>query len=179
VTIYERVYNAIIEIRRSIGAVFSVAGKIGDVTLDADDIEWSSTNDNATPGSIGEYVDAEVESGSAVSLSAAGSGESIVSISLAAGDWYVYGLVNFTLTNATVISAASQITSNGPGAISFTPDTVRHDLNTDGATGYRAHAIPGKRISLDSTTTIRILSALDVETGSAAAYGFIAAHRIR
>lgn len=137
----------------------------------------TATNDNATAGNVGEYVESLVAVGSAVSFTTATS-MNITSISLTAGDWDVNGQVNYTETVATVSARAASI-----GSTSAT-------LATDGSEGYcgvqstlvtekNSIDLPRKRISVSGTTTVYLIASCTFAAGTAGGFGFINARRVR
>lgn len=137
----------------------------------------SNTNDSASAGQVGEFISAEVASGSAVAVGNNTAGN-IASISLTAGDWDVWGNIGVTFSGGAGTGAT--------GWISTTSAAVPTDFSNGGAfasisgTTMSAAVFPTgtRRLSLASTTTV-YLSILAVFTSSATGYGFIGARRRR
>jgi hypothetical protein len=150
----------------------------GNVTFGAaNNIVGTATNNNAVAGNIGEYVESNVASGSAVSLTSATSAN-VTSISLTAGDWDVQGIVNYTMTGATTanFSSGSNSTSatlGGDNTYIYTP------FASAGLTDQLGNVIPSRRFSLSGTTTIYLIGNATFSVGSASAYGLIRARRVR
>src|SRR5690349_16625741 len=70
------------------------------VNTDITSLAGTATNDDAAAGKIGEYIESEVLSGSAVSLTT-NTAANITSISLTAGDWDVWGAAVYQLGSGT------------------------------------------------------------------------------
>jgi hypothetical protein len=135
----------------------------------------TATNDNASTGNIGEFVQSLVAFGAAVSLTTATSAN-VTSISLTAGDWDVEANINFSSSGAT--STASQ------GGIGTTTAT----LPTDGsqvysgilaATAIISTTCPVKRISIAATTTVYLVASATFSAGTVSAFGNLVARRRR
>lgn len=138
-------------------------------------IVGTTTTNNANVGSVGEYVTA---TGTAVSLTTS-TPTNIASISLTAGDWDVWGTVEFlpaATTTVTVIQSGINTTSAAiPAApnrsviagITFTPP-VSISMTP-----------PKQRLSLASATTVYLVVTLAFGTSTATATGRIDARRRR
>lgn len=140
-------------------------------------IVGTTTNNNAVAGNIGEYVESNVVSGSAVSLTNATS-TNITSISLTAGDWDVEGIVNYEMTGATTTnfssgSSSTSATLGGENTFTYTP------LSTAGFTDQLGNVIPTRRFSLSGTTTIYLVGQATFSVGSVDGYGMLRARRVR
>lgn len=140
----------------------------------------SGTNDSASAGDLGEYQEAEVLAGSAVSLTTA-TPANITSLALTAGDWDVWGEAAFTLNAATTVSAvngwiyttsATLPTAPNKGAIA----TLTAVLTT-GAT--QCLPVGARRISLSATTTVYLSAQAAFAVNTMAAYGMLCARRVR
>lgn len=144
--------------------------------------QGTATNDNASAGMIGEYIESEVVTGSAVSLTT-GTAANITSISLTAGDWDVIGIGQYKGGGTTQVAYA--VTS-----ISSTSATLNNATDRQ-ATYYGANATifggvanftvtAGRaRISLSATTTIYLVTQCGFSTSTMSAYGKISARRAR
>ena len=153
-------------------------------------IVGTATNNNASAGSVGEYVCAQVWNGGSpsgcatnsstpVSLST-GVTTNVTSISLTAGDWDVSGQV-------AIVPAASTTVPNSFGGSSTTSATI--DVSgtywqfapggTAPAGANYTFAIPTRRISIASTTTIYLVANASFTVSTCTATGFIRARRIR
>lgn len=146
------------------------------------DIKGTNTNDSAAAGDVGEFVDSQVASGSAVSLTTA-TAANVTSISLTAGDWDVYGSVGFltaATTNFTQLISGVSVTS---ATIDTNDNSLRHvTLNTPGtAPGVSAtHVLtPTVRISLSGTTTVYMIARASFSISTCSAFGRLSARRVR
>jgi hypothetical protein len=140
-------------------------------------IVGTNTNNDANAGSVGEEIRSAVAVGSAVSL-VTGTAKNVTSISLTAGDWDVEGLVNFRFGATTSVSSlfgGSSLTTNAFDSYQFSHRCaafVPGELDM----GY---AIPFRRISIASTTTVYLVATAGFTVDTCAAWGFISARRRR
>lgn len=132
---------------------------------------------SAGAGYVGEVIESNIASGSAVTLTS-GTNANVTSITLTAGDWEVSGAVNFVTTSATL--------SLGEGAISGTTAT----LTTTGQEGFAGPiqtsastttgcAVPARRITVSATTTYYLVALANFSGTSCKAYGTLHAQRRR
>lgn len=165
-----------------INATINTAGpntlQVDSVTLDRGQYPGTDTNDNATAGNVGEYVESVIAAGSAVSL-VSSTAKTITSISLGAGDWDVTGAVSFAPNAATSITALS-------GSISLvdnTNDATYTWSDRFGAVVPAANvggfAITKRRLSLNGTTTVYLVGASVFSINTNAGFGIISARRVR
>lgn len=140
----------------------------------------TATNDSATAGNLGEYIQSEIPVGGAVSISS-GVAKSVTSISLTAGDWDVWGSIVFGPAGTTVMTGAS-------GFVHTVVDTAPAAPNGGAYNGQFATFATGsiqvvpvglKRVSLASTTTIYITAFTTFTTSTNTVYGGIYARRVR
>jgi hypothetical protein len=144
-------------------------------------ITGTNTNNNASAGQIGEYIESSILIGSAISLTT-NVVANVTSISLTAGDWDVAGIVrvhsNSATTSFTQAIAAISLTSATldpeKQANIFTPAAV-----PTAGINYCALGIPATRVSLASTTTVYLVVRSAFTVSTAQAYGNITARRIR
>lgn len=131
----------------------------------------TTTNDNAAAGSVGEVISSEILYASRTSLTTA-TLTNVVSISLTAGDWDVFGMVGVAATGA--------ITNIYCG-ISSTSVTLPDNAytNNNATTGSINNSIaPMVRASLSGTTTYYLVVTAGF-AGTANKYGYILARRRR
>lgn len=157
-------------------AVRGVAGGLASVLV------GTTTNDNAAPGIVGEYISASVVAGSAVALTTA-TGANVTSISLTAGDWDVWGNIGFVpaaTTNITQLQGGCSTTSAQiPGVpnAGFLQQFGSGGL-VPGAANLSSAVVPF-RFSLAVTTTVFLTALANFTVSTLGAYGFIAARRRR
>jgi hypothetical protein len=143
-------------------------------------LQGTNTNDSAAAGFVGEYTSATAALDS-VSLTTA-TPVNITSLSLAAGDWDVSGIVYFLATGTTTVSAIQCGLGTTTGAINASPGfRAGHsfDAETLGATTYTSCAIPAVRFLLAATTTVFLVARGDFATSTLSAGGFMQARRVR
>ena len=139
----------------------------------------TTTNDNAAAGSVGEIISS---TGSGVSLTT-GTPSNACYIDITAGDWDVWGTVNFTgdvsttvvqlygWTSATAstfpaIELRSQVFIGSPGAAAF-------------ASSFPSFTVPVARYSVSGTTSIYLSGAATFAVSTATLGGAIYARRRR
>lgn len=137
----------------------------------------TSTNNNASAGSVGERIASAIAVGSAVSLSN-GVAANVTSISLTAGDWEVSGNVNFAPTAATGTNALAGISSTS-ATIPTDGTEVYDGLQFTGTSELNSITLPAKRILLAATTTVYLIGKTAFSGGSVAGFGSISARRVR
>lgn len=136
--------------------------------------------DTPLAGTIGETVSSLVAVGSPVSMTT-NTAMNVTSISLTPGDWDVTANVNFINTGSTLTGAP-----NVQAGINTTTATLPTDgtevstgilgvtlTNTDGV------AIPRKRISISTTTTVYLCAKATFTIGTFTSYGSLVARRMR
>lgn len=143
-------------------------------------MEGTNTNDSATAGQVGEVIESEVLSGSAVSATTAVT-FNVTSISLTAGDWDVWATVaNFsnaaTVTTAlvagiTTTSATLPVSPNKGAFVNFQQTFPTGSNNTI--------SVGKMRLSLSTTTTVYLVMRLVFSVNTNAGYGYIGARRAR
>ena len=183
-----------LQIRESNGDIYCaypVVGSNTSQTLGSASLYWgklytlgikgTTTNDSASAGDVGQYVESVVTSGSAVTLTDA-TWTNITSISLTAGDWDVTSLAIFPLNGAGALADFLFAVSAYSGATT-TDHVVGDNIITspvNSTTGINTYAaIPARRFSLASTTTIYMKAFVDVASGAYKGYGRLSARRVR
>lgn len=140
----------------------------------------TTTNNAAAAGSVGEYVTAAIAAGSAVALTTVTTAN-VTSISLTAGDWDVWGVAYFVPDTTTIVVVAL-------GCISIVNGTTLNQasgehgavLNPGGTNGQTFSAAAGPyRLSLSGTTTVYLNAFAGFSVSTLAAWGRIAARRVR
>lgn len=140
-------------------------------------IKGTTTNDDAAAGYVGEFISATIVQGSAVALST-GTDANIASISLTAGDWDVFGNLNFDTAASTSItmlrgsSSTVSATRQSPGF------TFRCAALVPGVESI-GQAIPARRVSISGTTTIYLVAQGTFTVSTLAAWGNLYARRRR
>lgn len=161
--------------------VFDAPGQIGNVT---------ATNDNAATGRLGEYVTALQNNAGTFNTLATSHSADITTMSLTAGDWDVWGMVNL-FTSGTFNTASAWFMSGWVGTASVTGPAFGLPSWTNSypipATGssvpeFEAWFGPG-RYSFSATTTLFLSCSSQFiagNTGGTITYGgAIFARRVR
>jgi|SRR5215472_109471 len=157
--------------------------QVSGVTVSAGQYPGTATNDSATAGNVGEYVNSTLAVGSEITFTTT-TPANITSISLTAGDWDVWGVVEFDIAGTTNVTALT-------GAINTTSAT----LPTQGSPGWGQYtAFPGTgntvssnpgqpilpmRQLLSTTTTVFLVGRCNFTVSTCKGYGWISARRRR
>lgn len=143
-------------------------------------IVGTATNDSASAGNVGEYVECVVAPASAISLTTTVTAN-ICSISLTAGDWDVsaqagyswYNTTNLTQTAASLSTTTATLDQTAGRAAYLAPQfAATANLNI-------SNTIPPYRFSLSSTTTIYLTTVATFSISSFDAFGKLGARRMR
>ena len=142
----------------------------------------TTTNDNAAPGVVGEFISSQVLQGAAVALTAA-TPANVTSINLTPGDWDVAAMVGFIAAASTNITSAAA----GVGTASATLQTIANGGAQQewGASGFvpTANAFSmgpmRTRISLSVATTVYLVAQAGFTVSTLSAFGLISARRVR
>lgn len=154
--------------------------QISGVTVSRGQLPGTNTNDSATAGNIGEFVQSSIAFGSAVALTT-NVAANITSISLTAGDWVVWGNVvtapaggtTTTLVEGSITTtSATRGTAPNGGAYVLAGYSLAAGLSTGFPVGMT-------RLSLASTTTVFLVMFTQFSGAALAGYGSLQAHRIR
>ena len=143
-------------------------------TITTPNIVGTATNNNASAGSVGEYVSSNIPFASSVSITSTVTAN-ITSISLTAGDWDVWG------SGGTQDATGGMLTLLGISTTSATmPDQSLMALTTNvgQAQIYAVTAVPSQRLSLSGTTTVYLVVNCTA-VGTITAFGNLAARRRR
>jgi hypothetical protein len=141
-------------------------------TITTPDIVGTTTNDNASGGSVGEYVSNSATGASLTSTVSA----NVTSISLTAGDWDVWGSVTY-VPSSTMSSITTSISTTSATLNPNTGDspTMAVAFSSGAAQSYQPTPI---RVSISSTTTVYLVANATFAS-TATANGVIKARRRR
>lgn len=138
-----------------------------------------TTNTDAAAGNIGEYAEASLANGSAISLTT-NTDTNVISVSLTSGDWDVYGVIGFSPGGATVttvtVGGINTTTSALPGVDSGQQSGVSYGAGITGG-GSNYLTTPMTRIKINSTTTVYLVSRATFTTSTMNVWGTIKARR--
>lgn len=144
-------------------------------------VQGTNINDSAAAGVVGEIIDATLSSGSATSLTTA-TAKDIITVSLTAGDWDVSGIAYFQPTVTTSVNNFAASISSTLNTLDTTPGRWGQ---WGGAAQVDSLGVPKTmpagpfRISLASTTTLRLVAQSSFTASTLTAYGYIRARRVR
>lgn len=130
---------------------------------------------DAAAGDVGEYVEAVVATGSAVSLTSTVV-SNVTSISLTAGDWDIEGIVDVNFGGVTATDMVAGI-SPTTGALGAQDTYAKSTLALTGHTDTYGYITPKVRVKPTVTTTYYLVSSSTFTVGTAAVFGTIRARR--
>jgi hypothetical protein len=126
---------------------------------------------------VGDYASATLASGSAITLTTSAV-SNIISVSLPAGDWDVWGVGVFPSTSLGT-STRQLIGVSSTSATLGTADTFANfDFSSPGTNSWSLPA-PTVRFSLTTTTTVFLVASITFSSGTCTAWGTIYARRWR
>lgn len=164
----------------TIGATTPEPGTFTKITFNptTGGIVGTTTNDNASAGNVGEYVSSQILQANAIGIST-NNATTVTSINLTAGDWDIWGIAGFVPgsgTSRTFIIGSISPTNNGLAG----PDGVetRFTYTTASANVDLLH-VPVGRFSLAGSTTYYLIVYATFSVSTLAAFGTIAARRVR
>lgn len=157
----------------------------GTANLVPGQIEGAPANDNASAGNVGEFINASVPVGSAVTLTS-GVAAIVTTIQLTPGDWDVNGLIVLKPGGGTK-TTQSIGSINSVGGIAGSYGTGQGDTRTDGVNGTQVAAgalgpsvvLGPTRFSVSANTTIYLMAYAAFSNGNNSAFGYIRARRAR
>lgn len=154
--------------------------KIAGNTITQGQIIGTNTSDNAATGFIGEYIESDIVSGSAVNLTT-NVAANVTSISLTAGDWEVNADVVFAPAGSTVPTAMVIGVNTTSATLPTSPNKgASFALSLPFTTG-QAQIFPSgtRRYSFSTTTTVFLIAFSTFTVSTMQAYGVIRARRVR
>lgn len=159
-------------------SVFSTvsAATVYGTTIIPTNITGTPTNNDASTGSIGEYL---TSTGTTISL-VNNTAKTITSLGLQAGDWDVGGAALLSLASTTTGNAfsagISQVTNVLPGTLSYA--NLAATLTTAGNPACTLTA-PVQRISLAASANVFMVAVASFAVSAATASAIIRARRVR
>lgn len=138
-------------------------------------IKGTSTNDAASSGDVGEYIEAEQTT--ATNAPTTGNWGDLTSISVPAGDWDITGMVNWLQNGATVTDVEMGIKTTSGNSAPNDPSETQYLLpptttaNSSGSLTIRK--------SFSATTTVYLKYEAVYSAGTPKARGHIHARRVR
>jgi hypothetical protein len=145
-------------------------------------IKGTTGADNANAGSVGEFQSATLSSGSAITLTS-GVTSNVVTLTLTAGDWDVWGELAWQAGSATtsgVMSGGTTTTSLGtPTAASGGYDYYQFSSGTFPSSGKMIVPVGINRINVNSSTIVYLVTSVNFSGGVMQSWGSIFARRVR
>ena len=141
-------------------------------------IVGTTTNDSATGGYAGEYVESIV---GPVNFPTSSQYGDMTSISLTAGDWDVSATALAATGGATMVAwslGISTTSGNSQTGLVVASNWMANVIPAS-ATANQVTAIPNYRVSLSGTTTVYLKFEANFSVSTPAAYGRISARRVR
>jgi hypothetical protein len=135
----------------------------------------TSTNNNATAGNLGEYLESVVGFTAYPATTVYGD---LASISLTAGDWDVSALINQRGNTPTNLTFGISTTS-GNSTTGLTDGSNKLGITSASSSSDNSGSIPNYRLSLSATTTVYLKVQATYASGSPTAAGRISARRVR
>jgi hypothetical protein len=130
------------------------------------------------PSSAGDYQEAKVDSGSAITLTAAVAAN-IASLTLTPGDWDLVSIARFVPANTTPVSVlATSVSTTSATQDTSTMRQVIHGISYTSIGSELAVVTPPVRLLLTSTTTVYAVATAN-HSGIVTVYGGIRARRAR
>jgi hypothetical protein len=146
-------------------------------------ISGTATNDDAAAGDVGEIVEADVAIGSEITITTTSTATNITSISLAAGDWDVSGVIHFQPAPTTTITAFSTSLSSTSAVSDVTKGRITllayAAAGTTTVNNRISVVVMPCRFSLSAPTTIFLVGIAVFGTSTMGAAGHIRARRMR
>lgn len=139
----------------------------------------TTTNDSATTGYVGEYV--ESTQSTATNFTTSNQWGSLVNITLTAGDWDISALLAAVVNGATMTGdiTAGIGTASGNAATGMTEGVNRASARAPTSTDGSSITIPPYRVSISATTTYYLKYLAIYSAGTPQARGRLSARRIR
>lgn len=159
------------------GLQFDVNGNLMVTGAAPGQLPGTATNDQAAAGNVGELIGAALASGSAIVLTTA-TPVNIISMPLTAGDWDVWGQVDYVPGATTVPTLLQQGVSITTAVLGSQDTFSSMPFPTAVGANLIALPVPMQRIRTTGLTVFLVASAL-FTTSTLSAYGTMFARRRR
>jgi len=169
---------------------FGVAITTSGTCITTGQLPGIATNTAASAGNVGEVINSCILVGSEVSLTS-GTAANVTSISVTAGDWDIWGMINYDIAGTTSITALSASISDVTAALPTPPnvttnfpdgggmDFVRFSAFVPGSSTANGYPTGAVRALLSGTTTIFLVAFSNFTVSTNKAFGCITARRRR
>lgn len=150
----------------------------GGFSFTAGQIPGTTTNDSATAGNVGQYIEALQTA--ATNFPATGTYGDLGSLALTAGDWDVSIMMNASANGATAQLVGAGIgTASGTGSTGITPGVNYAAQTAPTSSANSSVAVPVYRISIASSTTYYCKVIANYTVGTPQYQGRCSARRVR
>jgi hypothetical protein len=160
---------------------FSAVPQIAIVALQEDFLAKRGTSSAALAGNVGEYVTAEIASASAITLTNSVSAD-IVSVSLTAGNWDVWGMVSTNTGGTTDVTQVAGWVTTASATFPTPPNSgglFVQNYSAGSHVGQNDHFPVGRKIiTLASPATLYLGMRMIFTVSTAKGYGFVGAVRL-
>jgi 6-phosphogluconolactonase (cycloisomerase 2 family) len=134
---------------------------------------------NCPAGFVGEYIEATLDSSSGIALTT-NTPADVVSITLTPGDWDVSGMVGYVFDATTLVTHLSEGVSTTSATMQeFFQTAVTSPAYAPGNSLEWCANTPVRRVSLDSTITVYLVTHVNFTVSTCNAYGLLRARRMR
>jgi hypothetical protein len=164
----------------SYGGALSITGAL--TPSQTNGIVGTTTNNNANTGALGEYITGTVApTTTALTTNTSVNVGANTNISLTAGDWDCYGVVNFTFGATTSVTNLSGGVSTTTGTLPAQDSFFDYETaaNVMTSTKVAAYVCPTIRLSIASTTNVFLVTQATFTLSTASAGGTIRCRRAR
>lgn len=142
-------------------------------------IVGTTTNDNAASGYVGQFITANVASGSGVNVPNT-TATNITSISLTAGDWLVWGNVGLIASAGTTSTVQVSWVNTTSASIPTDAAGGKNQQEYSAPAGSSTYLPTGLiRVSINTTTTVFLSCFAAIAVSTMSAHGVINAFRFR
>ena len=140
----------------------------------------ATSNDSASAGFVGEYIESSIAAGSKVALTT-GTAANVTSISLTAGDWDAWAVVQYDGGATTTVTAIHTAISTTSATLDFTQGRYAVLYGGGAAMVPYLPTVPlvPTRFSIASSTTVYLVTTAIFGTSTLGAYGRLMARRRR
>ena len=156
------------------------------LAITAGQVPGTATNDSASAGNVGQVIESNIASGSAVGISS-NTATTITQITLTAGDWDIECIAYYTGGSTTASIYRSVSISTTTNSLNLTvplynivPDygQTAYSSTTGNASGLGV-LVPPYRVSISSNTTYYMVAQATFTVSTTSVYGYIRGRRVR
>jgi hypothetical protein len=146
-------------------------------------IVGTTTANNAAAGSVGEYIESNIPSGTPVAAGATGISKNLTSITLSAGDWDVTGVIAWVPANTTTLTGYSASISLTTNTADVTFGRISQVTLPSAVTGVgnttSTNVVMTSRFNVSSSTTVFLVGTAVYGVSTVNMYGNLRARRVR